>query len=373
MVRPIAVTALLSFVVASAICSSLRAEAAPDIASLVGQLRDSDAIVRLKTAKALGGLGAKAADALPALQKMASDDSDEDVRSVAENAVEKIARAAHAPKLSGAVEQLVKAARAGPPTARQKAIDDLGAMGDKARDAGSVLVELVMDKSPAIQRSAADALEKVDPDIWRPVVESVLQHNPTACARVGALGTKGTNALPALLKFYKEALDRVSKRQDIEDSNVGQFLAAAVAVAPADERVVSMVRNILTTKKPSGTERALLPTALDMISPPRTESGDIIGTDRKNEFHSLSGDVRLQMEKKEAVRLLISVASVPLDKPSAFDSRTKAALKCRLQAIRALGEYGPDARDALDLLKSLKYTPGVMDEAQRAIKTIEGR
>ena len=60
-----------------------------DVSKLIKKLRDKDALIRMKAAKLLGGLGADAKDALPELSKLLSD-PDIDVRSVASNAMNKI-------------------------------------------------------------------------------------------------------------------------------------------------------------------------------------------------------------------------------------------------------------------------------------------
>jgi hypothetical protein len=368
MVRPSAgyIVLVLAFVLKPS--QTTAADAPVDVASLVAQLHDNDALVRLKAAKLLGDFGPKAADALPALENAARGDADEDVRAVAERAAEKVSGAAHRMKLIPALEKLVNEAKAGPLEKRQKAMEDLAAMGNKANDTGAALVELMMDKSPEIQKSAADAIEKIDPDIWRPLVESIMHHNRTACAQVGDLGLKGRNALPALLRFYKEETDPVAKSQNTDVAAIaGQFLVAAAAVAPADERVISIVRHIVTTKTPSITDRNLLTTALELISPPIPPDAERL---RNREL----SNVRVQLPKAEAVKLLMLAVGSPDDKnlANAFNERALIKKKCRMQAIRALGEYGPGANDALNLLKSFKYDRDAMDEARKAIEAIEG-
>src|SRR5262249_29510004 len=66
--------------------------AADDVIALAKQLRDPDAVVRLKAAKMLGTLGLKARDALSAL-RIVSDDDDVDVKNVARQAVKDIIEA----------------------------------------------------------------------------------------------------------------------------------------------------------------------------------------------------------------------------------------------------------------------------------------
>jgi HEAT repeat protein len=61
-----------------------------EVERLTALLKDRNEDVRVLAAKAIGRMGAAAADALPALKKAAEEDADADVRSVANNAMQKI-------------------------------------------------------------------------------------------------------------------------------------------------------------------------------------------------------------------------------------------------------------------------------------------
>src|SRR5262249_267462 len=100
----------------------------PEATALMKQLQEKDELVRLKAAKPTGKVGDDAKPALPALKEALLDD-DEDVRSVAKQAIRKIEAAIQGAAKQPTVAELIKDLKNKDASVRLKAMEALAAMG----------------------------------------------------------------------------------------------------------------------------------------------------------------------------------------------------------------------------------------------------
>jgi HEAT repeat protein len=131
------------------------------VASLIAELADSDAAMRLKAAKVLGRMGASAAEALPKLRERLQD-PDEDVRKVAGDSVRAIeaAMAAAAPQ-HAAIGRWIEQLKDQDEAVRLQAAKHLGQVGPAAKDAIPALERCLTDTDPDVRRVAAASLGRI--------------------------------------------------------------------------------------------------------------------------------------------------------------------------------------------------------------------
>jgi HEAT repeat protein len=212
------------------------------------------------------------------------------------------------------------------------AIHVLNRMGTAARDASSVLVQIIMDKTrdERVRYVAAYALTRVRPSGEQTVAVLVplLQENDRemrmlAVASLGAIGPEATEAVPPLLKQYKKE----------DDSGRIQIIHSLGNIA--SDKAVPILIEALKDKTKSGRSfvREASATALGQIGP----------------------------KAKAAVPDLISTLEDP--EPS-----------IRRAAAIALGNIGSDAKEAVPILERLLNDPElpVSSSARSALGRITG-
>jgi HEAT repeat protein len=133
-----------------------------DVPALLRDLRDRDASVRVRAAKALGSLGAAGKPAVPLLVE-ALKDPDPDVRTLALKALRKIAPDANANASGGEAALYAEQLRDPDPGVRLQAAKALGRLGPAAAAAAQPLLEATTDADRDVRRQATDALNRVQP------------------------------------------------------------------------------------------------------------------------------------------------------------------------------------------------------------------
>jgi hypothetical protein len=119
-------------------------------------LRSADPAVRFKAVKELSGRGAAAADSLGELSRLAAADADEDVRSAARTAAERV-RSAVAERVRARTEMLADP----DPALRLAAVKALEALGPSARSALPALTSALRDPDADVRRMAERAVDRI--------------------------------------------------------------------------------------------------------------------------------------------------------------------------------------------------------------------
>lgn len=167
--------------------------AEPAIGSLLQLLPKGDAETRAQVLQVFAGIGANAKAALPAVQNSLKD-SDPAVRAAALSAVAKIEEPpARAPILIAGLDDPAL-------PVRKAAAQELGALGEKARDATGRLVVLLQRE--AERDFAFDALRQISPrsvpDLVTMLGDRDLAVKIFATQRLARLGPEARDAIPAL-------------------------------------------------------------------------------------------------------------------------------------------------------------------------------
>jgi len=131
---------------------------AEDVPTLMKNLRERDASVRLRAAKLLGNLGPAGKPAVSLLTE-ALKDTDPDVRRMALQALRKIDPTAKPGEPEVGV--FVRDLKDPDPSVRLRAAKSLGRLGPAAEPALPALLEAGQDEDPDVRRVALDALAKI--------------------------------------------------------------------------------------------------------------------------------------------------------------------------------------------------------------------
>jgi HEAT repeat protein len=310
--------------------TAVAADDKTDIDDLVKQLKDSDAVVRLKAAKALGKLGVKAKSAVPALTTLLKD-KDADVRSVAKNAIDAIKGGSGTGDAK--IDDVVKELKSKNAVTRMKAVTKLGELGEEGKPAAPVLVELMLESWPRSREKFLDALEKIDPESQKPILaflsETDAEKKLASIDDMEVLGEEGKACIPVLLKFFY--LDRMGKLTR-DFSFAQRIIPAMVKINPEDKAVIAAVLSAVSVQ------------------------GRIPDSMLRQKAIEVARE--LKVDPKLVIKALTSALNDPMS---------------RLQAIEAMGLMGKDGTEALTVLNKLKFDMNkeVREAAQTAIDLIK--
>ena len=351
--------------------------------------------VRSGAAVALGRMGkVSVGPALPALVA-ALKDSDAGARLDAAEALSHID-----PEKAGlAVPVLAAALRAEKAPDRLRAAEALERLRGTARPAVPALLAALNDEDRPVRLAATLALIAIDREAAAasvPVLIDILQNGDTLARRrtaraAASLGPAAKGAVPELLRALKA--DDVHLR-----------LAAAEAVARVDRSQakagIEVLAGLLADKKHrSSMVRAYALQALGRIGPDAKDALPVLAAvlDDDGPFHGEAAAVMLKIDPQNAAALdflrkvlkgqaandglfemfedmpELGAAAKPLV-PDLLSHLKAPAAFFRLNAARTLGAIGPDAREAVPLLRELAAKDkraDVREAAAEALKKIE--
>jgi serine/threonine protein kinase len=183
----------------------------PEVAQLMGSLREADGNTRWKAAEALGNLGAQAAGAVPALTSLLSD-RQETVRWRTAEALGKIG-----PDARSAVPALVRGLSENGLVATESA-KALGRIGSGAREAVPTLAGGLRNPDVYFRREVAKALVRIGPDAASAVpalIDSLRDKDKVVrletARALGRMGGAAQTAIPALTEATKDSDDLVKR------------------------------------------------------------------------------------------------------------------------------------------------------------------
>jgi len=326
-----------------AISGAMQTAQKDDVPGLIAQLKDKDEAVRLKAAKALEKLGPAAQEAIPALTA-ALKDKDIEVRTMARKALD----AVKGPQFDNpALAAIVKGLQSKQQAERVKAAEALAKLGKDGKQATPYLLETLVATFPTDRETFLDALEKISPEISKPIATIFLDKNDylrqQAIQELGKLGKQAEHSLPVLLSLYKAymTLLQTDRRASLTQGLLLASFDAMTKVAPEDKAVVELVTTLVAN-----------PTPVDVNK--RTYSG------QRLKSHAMERLKEMNLEPKVIVGPLTKCLEDPL---------------YAVVAANHLGVIGPAAKDALPALNKIKFSSDqrVREAAAAAIEKIKDK
>lgn len=332
------------------------------IEGLCKMLKSADEIVRLSAVKAIGEGGSASKEALVTLKELAKDD-DEAVREYAKKAIGKVTSAVNSERRKKALEvlaPLLKDLKSAVPGTKMHALEEIAKLGADAKEASQDVVQAMLDPYAAVGETAAITLEKINPELQKPVLTVMVDQNSTsrreAIRSIGQMRGDGRAALPLLLfcvrygsmeglpsgrwpgSGEKARFPRATPRVNPHQSYWVEALQAMCEVAPDDKTTVKIVVDLV-----SAPVAPMTPYTYGRTST-RAVALDLLG--------------KVEVEPKVAVGALIAALNDPYH---------------QARVIEDLIRHGAEAKDALPALRRLKFSTSatIREAAGRAIEKIE--
>jgi HEAT repeat protein len=258
------------------------------------------------------------------------------------------------------VQALLKDLKGKDPKKRLIAAQDLGKLGEKAPfEVRRALCLVLLDRNEGLMKASLDSLRKIDPEFYKPLAVVMLNRSGDArddqadvrraVVEIGELRERGSAAEPILVALLKQSFAGGEPLLD----RPGRY----------DETVCEAVMEAL---------RKIQPRDLGTFSHLAS-----LASPGVNQYPHVRLDALISLryfaanyDRDEAVKEEIRRKSYQLYKTALNDPDPA----CVSQAARSIGEYGPDAKDALPILKKLKFSSNetVRAAAIAAIDKIEG-
>ena len=319
-------------------------------------MNEKDPLVRLVAAKSIGKLGIRGRSAIPAL-KEAAKDKDEDVRAVANKSLDSIHKAI-AEANRPALNEITNGLKSQRIADRLKAADDLAKMGDDGREMARALIESMMGAGSGNAERFLDALKKIHPDLYKPVVSLLVDTNYTnkvrAIISIAALGTDGNAAVPVLVGIFQANVPRLADKGGKAMVKTGLSSLACYALyalneVAHEEKVVRQgIFMLLTCYCPPNASKDAYLQELQQYKNGRTSA----------RLFALDLAKKTKVQGTTLVRPLLQWIAEGYEP---------------LTAIEELGNIGPEAKSALPLLSTkLSSNQRIREAANAAIDKIKG-
>lgn len=319
------------------------------VPALVKQLKDKDASVRLRAAKALLLLGPEAKEAIPALEEAAYD-KDEDVAAMAAKALKAVGREE---KKTNPVSERVAELKGKKTADRIRAAKALGKLGTEAAPALRDLCDAALDKSPELAEACLDAIERIDPKLHKGLVPFFVTGKDSDQPKILDDQTAGMRELQALGRDAKPAIPVLL-------AHVQKMKTVAANYKGIKEGPLKPVLNALEE---------------DVVTLSKIADGDTQAVKALIAIAGLTGE-RYASIRKAVVVALGSIGEAHDDVRKLIVPALVAAMKeeeTRVVAAHGLGGFGGAAKEALPTLKKYKLDTNraVRDAVTEAIKQIE--
>ena len=315
-------------VAAAKLAGSIKASKDPDAVArrnaavaLGTYLADGDVVLRRDASRALAEMGAEAAPVAAAIE-VAAKDADDEVRKFARQSL---------------IRLLAVDLRAKEAATRSKTLVQIAAYGAEANIVGEDLIVAMLDKIPAVQIAASEALEKVNPKVQKHAFTILFGTDKWgAVIELGTLGADATIALPMLYQMI-----------------------ANIRVVPGAPGPGGIARPFSVSL--GAHERNVLFAAVAQIDPKGKRFTAVVLEAVKTpplRLLGLSYLNTIEAETADKVKVLVVALG---DGESIF------------HIIEALEKYGKEAAPALPLLKKLKLSANdsLREAAKNAVDKIE--
>jgi HEAT repeat protein len=309
--------------------------------------------------------GAKVKRIVPALLKEMRENSEESIRARCAELVIKL-RDEKDPT-DRLIDPLIAAMKQDKsPAVRETAAGSLGKLGQGGTKVVTELTEALGDKEPRVRAAVAESIGqfcRTDPEMARDAVPKLTELLQDADANVRvqsafALGRMGSNAAPAVSVLAKLV---------VSDKEARVRKEAAKTLADIGPESRSAVQELVKALEDSQTDvRQYAALALGKIGPDASAAEPSLQKTLKDKDQ----EVRCQ-----AARALggLGKAGLPALPELIRLLKDDDVAEVRIAVIQVLGDFGPDAKDAVDALSiaSRDGRPAIREAASDALKKVQ--
>jgi len=259
---------------------------------------------------------------------------------------------------------------------RVKAAQEIGELGDDGKPLAKALCAAATDPSPKVAEAALAALEKVRPDLHKPVaiIATYNQINPTervlhAIGDITKMGQDAAPAAPTILSCIRFGIALLNQPSlDVGPSGrhgeelIYPCLEAMLAIDPDN---VAFTKLVLQYASERFKIPGHLPGPKTSLAPPIQDLSAPMQKVRSAAIKTLGKLKESNPQHKQVVCVLVwCLYDQPTDRFTASPA---------YEAAQSLGSLGPAAKEAVPYLKKLKSHPDQIyrDVAEEALKKIE--
>jgi HEAT repeat protein len=240
------------------------------------------------------------------------------------------------------LESLIRDLRSKDIGTRVNAVKKLAEKGEDAAPAARALCDAIGDSSPRVGMAALEAVEKVRPDLYKPLATMIVDEDERKQTRaIEELGLMGEKAAPCLGVIVTKLRKELAGRRGVFHRSTVDACFKAIRQIKPDMEAIKFLKLVAGSSTWGPSRRDAEPRLAAIVLLDEWTEGD------------------------EAKRKAI----LPLVK-GALDDKD-----CCIVCIRILGSYGRLAKDAVPQLKKLKLSSEeeVRDAAAAAIEKIESQ
>jgi HEAT repeat protein len=251
------------------------------------------------------------------------------------------------------VADLVRALRSERSADRIRAAEQLGKLREEAKSAARALCEAAATSEEAVRQAALEALERVHPALYKPVLTLLVDNDPSnqllATRAIKDMGEVGKAATPVVHAHLRR--NRGMTRNDAlfqnNDDLILEDMAALRAIAPDEPDTLTVLMELTTYEGrfyQGGPIRAAAATALGELA------------------------TRQPDRRQDIVKTLVAATQFRPKSGKEWGAQPTA-----IAAINALAMIGPHAKEAIPELKKLKLSSemAIREAAAAALEKIE--
>jgi hypothetical protein len=270
------------------------------------------------------------------------------------------------------LEPIINKLKAGTTEEKIKAAEDLARLGERAKPASRALCEAALGSLEAVVQAALLALEKVHPELQRPVlvfiVDNKAENHIEALTKIRLLGEDGQPAFPVVLFEIKRGLVQLlSGQQTLNQPTLIQVVLHSMEVLPeiAPEDLESLKTLITLTRLRTNHEIWVNQIGRSTSTPFRDKAVELLGNvaEAQPKF------------RKQIIAALMAVLKEAMERTNDSEERKVIVAANEISvAGNALLKCGIEGREALEneaapRLKQLKLHQS--DQVRKIAETLQ--
>ena len=267
------------------------------------------------------------------------------------------------------LEALVKKLNSGSADERSAAADALGKMGTDAKPAARALCKAATDPSEDVSGKAFDALEKLQPELVKPLIALVRDNDnwnrAQAAQQIGEMGFGGLPAIPALVWSAKTQSQNGEER---DERIIAADLDALAKVGQEDPEAVGCVIRFAQESPPPPYNWNLKTDAITTLGEFSAGKGEL----RRKVVDCVVALVVDLAKARQSPEKTQGFVAPPNPLYGGVATAPQLHEETLLAAMQAAGKFGPDAKGAAPALKKLRLSPSmqIRDAAAAVLEKI---